>query len=533
VVSHVTRIAELRFGSFKALDARGLGQYALDLVVVGFSYFVLAKLGWMMALAVEPGAPPIRPATGLALAAVLLRGVRIWPAIFVSEWAASEQFGGTGSAFASATLAAVSTLEALIGGYLTTLWSSGRKTFDTAAGVAKFTLIAIGCSTVGGVIGIGRIGLIADSDWSAVLSSWAGWWACDAAGALVVAPPIVLWANEIRSFSPKAWFGKVRFQEILVAGTALVGAGVIGVVAFSPLIPDSADRSALGFLAVLPLLWGLLRSGARDTAMVVLVLSGSAIWGALADIGPFAATQRNGSFLPVVAFLVSASAASLALSADISARIATAAKFHKFAAELRAMFRQAVVGIAQIDTAGRFLAVNDRYCEVVRRPAADLTQLRIQDIVASDDRERVLSLINRATSTGEGFVIEAKHLPSGGSQVWARIHVSTVVNEAGPVRYFTVVAEDISARRRAEEFLQRTHDDLLQTVQERIAALNKVREALHTGNEERKRLEAALKHDIAERRKAQGALIESERRFRTVIQGVSDTRSSFLTVTDT
>jgi integral membrane sensor domain MASE1 len=250
VVSGVTRISELRFGS-KALDTRGLGQFALDLVVIGSSYLVLTKLGWMMALAVEPSAPPIRPATGLALAAVLLRGVRIWPAIFVSAWAASEQFGGTGSAFASATLAAVSAVETLLGGYLTNLWSSGRRTFDTAAGVAKFTLIAIGCSTVGGVIGIGRIGLVDYSDWSAVLSSWAGWWACDVAGALVVAPPIVLWANGIRSFSPKAWFGKASFQKILVAGTALVGAGVIGVVAFSPLIPDTADRSALGFLAAL------------------------------------------------------------------------------------------------------------------------------------------------------------------------------------------------------------------------------------------------------------------------------------------
>jgi len=127
VVSGVTRIPETRFGSFKALDARGLGQYALELVVVGLSYLVLAKVGWMMALAVEPGAPPIRPAAGLALAAVLLRGVRIWPAIFVSAWAASEQFGGTGSVFASATLAAVSAVEALLGGYLTKLCSNGRK----------------------------------------------------------------------------------------------------------------------------------------------------------------------------------------------------------------------------------------------------------------------------------------------------------------------------------------------------------------------------------------------------------------------
>jgi integral membrane sensor domain MASE1 len=127
--------------------------------------------------------------------------------------------------------------------------------------VAKFTLIAIGCSAVGGIIGIGRIGLVDHSDWSAILSSWAGWWACDVAGALVVAPPVVLWANDIRSCSPIVGFGKLWLQKFLVAGTALVGAGVIGVVAFSPLIPDTAGRSALGFLAVLPLLWGSLRCG--------------------------------------------------------------------------------------------------------------------------------------------------------------------------------------------------------------------------------------------------------------------------------
>ena len=47
-------------------------------------------------------------------------------------------------------------------------------------------------------------------------------------------------------------------------------------------------------------------------------------------------------------------------------------------------------------------------------------------------------------------------------------------------------------------------------------------EVLHTEIEQRKRVEAALKHDIAERRKAQEALMESEWRFRLVIQGVTD-----------
>ena len=89
-VGSVTRIPELRFGSLRAPDARSLGRYALELVIIGSSYLVFAKLGWTLAVAVQPGAPPIWPATGLAWAAVLVRGMRIWPAIFISAWAASH-----------------------------------------------------------------------------------------------------------------------------------------------------------------------------------------------------------------------------------------------------------------------------------------------------------------------------------------------------------------------------------------------------------------------------------------------------------
>src|SRR5262249_27649198 len=74
---------------------------------------------------------------------------------------------------------------------------------------------------------------------------------------------------------------------------------------------------------------------------------------------------------------------------------------------------------------------------------------------------------------------------------------------------------DVTARRQAEENLIREHRSLLQTVDERSAILN-------AEIEQRKRVEDALKHDIAERRKTQEALMQSESRFRTVIQGITD-----------
>jgi PAS domain S-box-containing protein len=521
-VGTVTRIREQRFRSVKALDARSIGRYAFDFVVVCCGYLLLAKLGWSLAAAVQPSAPPIWPASGVGLAAVLVRGLRIWPAILVPAWIAGAQFGAAGGVFTCGALAAGSALEALLGGYLINLWSGGRRTFDTATGVAKFTLISFGCSTVGGIVGSGSLDLTGHADWPAFVASWAGWWLCNAAGALVVAPAIVLWTNSVRTFSPKAWLGKPWSKNVMLSAGALLAAAAVGVVAFSPLFPQASNHIALSFFALLPLMWTALRCGTRDTATIVPVLSGFAVWGAVAGVGPFAGAAVNGSFLPLIAFMVSASAAGLALSADAAARIDAESKLQRWAADLGALFRQAVVGLAQLDTVGRFKVVNERYCEIFRRSAAELTQVRIQDLVAAEERDRVLHLIERAASTGEGFALEAKHLLPDGSHAWARVHVSAIGNEAGNVRYLTAIAEDVSARHRSEDLLQRAHNDVLEAVQERTNTLEKIQAALNSEIEERKRVEAALKQDIAERRKAQHALIESERRFRTVIQGISD-----------
>ncbi len=63
---------------------REVRNFAVLLLGVGATYFVLAKLGLELA-SVNPSATPIWPPTGFALAAVLLWGYRVWPAI----WAAA------------------------------------------------------------------------------------------------------------------------------------------------------------------------------------------------------------------------------------------------------------------------------------------------------------------------------------------------------------------------------------------------------------------------------------------------------------
>src|ERR1700738_3913062 len=67
--------------------ARSAAEYALELLVIGGICFGLAKLDLALA-ATHPGSIPIAAAPGFALAAVLLRGLRMWPAIFAAFLAA-------------------------------------------------------------------------------------------------------------------------------------------------------------------------------------------------------------------------------------------------------------------------------------------------------------------------------------------------------------------------------------------------------------------------------------------------------------
>jgi PAS domain S-box-containing protein len=513
----VTRFSGSKFAT--ALQPRGVAKYALELAIIGVSYFVVAKAGLTLA-AIYSSAVPIWPPAGLALAAVLLRGLRIWPAIFAAAFAVGVPPDIADARVAESILpslgvAAGNTLEAIIGGYLINIWSQGRRTFDTAAAVAKFALVGLGPSAmIGALVGAGSLYLAADVEWGNFVALGATWWLRDAAGALVITPVVVLWAiADFRGFN---------LDKVLASCATIVVASAVGLVAFSPLIEQSVTRSALGFLAVLPLLWAALRCGGRDTATAVLILSCFAAWGTLAGGGPFAGATLDDAFLPLIAFMLSISVVSLALSAHVAGRKRIETKLRQQEHILRAMFSQSVVGIAQIDTAGRFTLVNNEFCGIVRRPAPQLLQMRMQDLIEPDDLPYIRNLIGQAIHTGEGFAIETRHVLPDGARLWVRSNVSAITDRGGAVHHLMMVAEDVTARRRAEEDLQRAHDDLQRTVAERTATLKQTSNVLHTEIEQRKRVEAALKHDIAERRKAQEALMESEWRFRTVIQGVTD-----------
>ena len=294
--------------SFAAHVGRGHSAYVFELLGIGIAYFVLAKIGLTLA-SINSSTSAIWPATGFALASVLVWGYRAGPAVLVASFAANVT--NVGSIYAATGIALGNTLEALVAAWLINVWCDGRETFATTTGVAKFALVCVSSTTLSATVGIASLIFSGDAP-TAFAMTWMTWWLGDLAGALVIAPFVILWAaGDLHSFESTQW-GEV--------GTIVAATIAVGIIAFSPLFDQTSYRDPLGFLALPPLLWAALRRDPRETATVVVILCCFAVWGTLAGSGPFARVSLNDSFLLLVMFFISISVPSMALSADVQMR---------------------------------------------------------------------------------------------------------------------------------------------------------------------------------------------------------------------
>ena len=148
--------------------AHPIGAHAVELILVGIAYFALARLGLHLA-SINPSATPVWPATGLAIAAVLLWGPRIAPAIFIAAFLINRLTAG--SVFTSLAIACGNTLEAVIAGYLVRHWAQSEQVFDTPTGIAKFALVSLAATMVSVTIGVSSLTLAGYAEVSSFVQS--------------------------------------------------------------------------------------------------------------------------------------------------------------------------------------------------------------------------------------------------------------------------------------------------------------------------------------------------------------------------
>lgn len=286
-----------------------ISQSKKDLAImagVTLVYFVAGTLGLKLAL-VHPSASAIWPPTGIALAALLVFGTRVWPAIALGAFLVNVTTAG--SVATSAGIAAGNTLEAVLGAYLINRFAGGRNVFHRAPDILRFVAYAGMLSTmVSATIGVTSLALGGFAPWAAYRGIWWTWWLGDMSGDLVVAPALLLWSAKPRLHWSHA--------EAVEAGALVLCLLVIGQMVFGA----ASKNDPISFLCTPLLIWAAYRFSQAEAASAVLMLSVIASYGTLQGQGPFTRGSMNESLVILQAFLGVMSLTTMILAAVVSER---------------------------------------------------------------------------------------------------------------------------------------------------------------------------------------------------------------------
>ena len=135
----------------------------------------------------------------------------------------------------------------------------------------------------------------------------------------------------------------------------------------------------------------------------------------------------------------------------------------------RALFNQATVGVAQVDSAtGQFVRVNQRYADILGYSPQELVGMTFQSLTHPDDLAADLAHFRRLQSGDvPEYRLEKRYIHKDGHEVWGDLTVSSMWASGSAPGYHIAVVQDITARKRMEENL-RANEQRLRSILERL-----------------------------------------------------------------
>jgi PAS domain S-box-containing protein len=161
-------------------------------------------------------------------------------------------------------------------------------------------------------------------------------------------------------------------------------------------------------------------------------------------------------------------------------------------ARMRATVEQATAGMLRYDTHGRFIFVNQTFCQMLGHRQSELVGKTIAEVTHPDDVKKHTRLFRRMIRDGKPFAIEKRYVRKDGSVLWAEVSSSAVREPDGKTQSAIAVVVDITARKKAEAALQRSKNLLEQHVRERTRELDVANKELQAEIERRKGLEGEI-----------------------------------------
>jgi signal transduction histidine kinase len=436
------------------------------LLALAALYIAAARVGLAID-AVAGFATLVWAPSGIALAALLLRGDRLWPGVLIGAFIANTLTGAP--LLVALGIATGNTLEAVLGVYALRRIPGFRASLDRVSDALGLIVLAAGLSTVVsatiGVMSLYLGGIVSPVDFG---RAWRAWWVGDLIGDLLVAPAILVWAAApaVRAAS-RPWIETVALAVSVIVVSFLV-------------FGTRADAFHQAYLIFPLMVWAALRYGQRGAASAALTVSIIAVWGTATGHGPFVQRGLYESLLALQTFMGVTAATFLVLGASIAERRAAIqqgraaiAEQHRLHAErdiahqrLLTVLEQSpiAIGIAEAPS-GRFIFMNEEAERLLgQRPSVskaadpeggDLEGLHPDGRAMAPHEWPLARALHRGETVRNAII---RIVRADETAVEIASNAAPVLDGSGRVIAGVVIFWDVTAERRAEQELRRAHE---------------------------------------------------------------------------
>ena len=292
------------------MDLRPKAADTLNILLLAGVYVAAARIGLLFD-PVGGFATLVWAPSGIALVALTLHGLHLWPGVLLGAAVANALVGA--SLPLALAIGAGNTLGALAAAYALHRLDFDVELHDTRSAL-RLVGVSLATAAIPASVGTGALTGAGAIPFTEASSVWSAWWIGDSIGNLVVAPLVFVW-NTRRAHAV------VTSRRIEFVAAMLVSAAMALVIFSADVL--GAHRPA-AYILFPSLIWAAVRFGARGAITAVTIVAAVAIFGTASGRGPFVTADLSESLLGLQTFVGVAAGTFLVLGATIAERRLTA-----------------------------------------------------------------------------------------------------------------------------------------------------------------------------------------------------------------
>ena len=400
------------------IELRGVAAYVAWVLLVAGAYVFFANVGFSLAFGVKQ-ITAVWPPTGIALAAFILGGYRMWPGVLLGAFAANAT--SHEPLLTAALIGCGNTLGPLAGTYLLRVFKFDRsfaRVRDVLVFVAFGAMLAMTVTATNGTL---QLSLAHVFPWPAYGSQWLLWWVGDASGVLLIAPFILTWSD-------------VRRNGIIAGDATPLEIAIAVPLAFAFAALEFFSHFPMAFPLYPFVVWAALRAGARLMTALIVVISAVSLWATVNGHGPFVRLALNDRMMAFIVYTAVLAITGLVLSALTAERRTALAQMRAAEARFKVLAETLPQMVWTADPSGKIDWLNARWRQFLGN---------------EQDHSLGISDWNALVAAGEPFERELRLRGGDGVSRWFLVRAEPMRDSRGRIVRWYGTHTDIDDQRRA------------------------------------------------------------------------------------